>query len=375
MFLKRSILAKGGRVGSALVLAAGLASPVLAETGPGLLVGSSAGTQAVRSEAPANRMLIAASDRDMALLVQRIQDLEQQVRDLTGQVQGLQFQMTQMQTLIERNAADADFRLKALEGGNGTKGAKDGTPGKNDAATQSGGVTPSVESPQVKTAQPGRRQATGDITALPSPAASGANNNGQAGKQAGGNGTSEDGLGGSLDPLVGKGKANAPLASETAPLGEMPAVDLRGAGNAPLNLGYTGTDKPVNPDAAAVYKAGYDAVVRGDYKFARDQFQRFVQLYPDDPKIADATNWLGEAMLRQHDYVDAADTLVNGYKKYPNSARAPDMLLNLAIAFAAAKQPEASCKTFGLLNQRFPNVSPAFSKRISAEMDKVKCSG
>ena len=67
--------------------------------------------------------------------------------------------------------------------------------------------------------------------------------------------------------------------------------------------------------------------------------------------------------------------LVNGYKKYQDSPRAPDMLLNLAIAFAGANQPEASCKTFTLLSTQYPKVPPAFKSRLDAEMGKAKCSG
>ena len=164
----------------------------------------------------------------------------------------------------------------------------------------------------------------------------------------------DDGLGGSLDPLVGKGKGGAAPGTETAPLGALPGDDPSLAETRPLDLQYDpNAAKPANGDAAAQYKAGYDAIVHGDYAFAEDQFKQFLAAYPDDPQAADATNWLGEALLQRQDYVDAADTLVNGYKKYQDSPRAPDMLLNLGIAFAGAKQPEASCKTFTLLQHTF----------------------
>ena len=43
----------------------------------------------------------AQSKEDAAVIV-RIQQLEDQVRTLTGQVEGLQFQLTQMQELIQK---------------------------------------------------------------------------------------------------------------------------------------------------------------------------------------------------------------------------------------------------------------------------------
>ncbi len=47
----------------------------------------------------------------------RIQQLEEQIRVLTGQVEGLQFQLTQMQTLIEeqtRTTSSASSSWKAV---------------------------------------------------------------------------------------------------------------------------------------------------------------------------------------------------------------------------------------------------------------------
>ena len=93
-----------------------------------------------------------------------------------------------------------------------------------------------------------------------------------------------------------------------------------GAGR-PLDLSSTAAT-PVNGDAQAQYDAGYDAIVRGDYAFAEEQFRQFVALYPDDPQAADATNWLGEALLQRGAYDEAADVLLTGFQNYPATRRA-----------------------------------------------------
>ena len=64
---------------------------------------------------------------------------QEQIRNLTGQVEGLQFQLTQMQVLIEKMQADNEFRFQELEGG---------AEGKPEAAAQSGGDVPAAELPQ-----------------------------------------------------------------------------------------------------------------------------------------------------------------------------------------------------------------------------------
>lgn len=329
----------GRQLPLAAILAAGFAAPLLASP-PAL--GAGAGVPP---------LLVAQNTRDAAQLVLRIQDLEQQVRDLTGQVQGLQFQLTQLQTLIDRSNQDNDFRFKALEG------AKGGDGGKTDAAGQSGSVTPPATSPQNPGSTRSPAVAAGAAPADTGPAADGT-----------------DALGPSGDPLVGKGRRGMAPDAEVVPLGP-PEARLDNSGEAkPLNL-TPGGGEASNPDAQAQYKAAYEAIVKGNYSFAADQFRQFIKLYPKDPQAPDATNWLGEALLQQQDYVDAADVLVTGYKTYPGSPRAPDMLLKLGIALSGAQQPEAACKTFGLLGQKFPNTSTAFKTRLKQEMAKGKCPG
>ena len=101
-----------------------------------------------------------------------------------------------------------------------------------------------------------------------------------------------------------------------------------------------------DPDAQAQYNAGYDAVVRGDYAFAEEQFRQFVALYPNDPQAADATNWLGEALLQRGAYDEAADVALTGFQNYPNSPRAPDLLMKVGVALAAVGERDAACRTF-----------------------------
>jgi len=313
-------------------------------------------------------MLVAQNDQNAAQLVLRIQQLEGQVRDLTGQVQGLQFQLTQLQTLIDRNSQDADFRFKQLEGGKG------GAPGKTDAGDQSGSVTPSEIAPQ----SPGRRNSGVGAPPANLGATASDDQGGDVASATTGDQAGSDDLGPSSDPLVGKGRAGAAPGADEVPLGPSrgPGVATNPARQnaAPVTLASAGNQaSAANPAAQAQYKVGYQAIVKGDYPTATTEFKTFIKQYPDDPQAADATNYLGEALLQQQNYVDAADVLVTGYKSFPNSPRAPDMLLKLGIALAGAQQPDAACKTFGLLSTKYPNTTAAFKTRLKQEMARGKC--
>lgn len=287
-----------------------------------------------------------AQSREAAQLALQIQELQEQIRLLTGQVEGLQFQLTQMQTLIERMTEDNEFRFQQLEGGAG---------GKPDAAARSGGVM----QPEVLPQDPA---ATADTQALPDPAPL----DPAATTDLGAGAPMED-LGESADPLVGsKGTGG----NDT--LGTLSGDDITLGGSRPLDLSLDG-GRVSSGDADAQYAAGYDAIVRGDYAFAEDQFQQFIALYPDDPQAPDATNWLGEALIQRGAYDDAALVLAEGYQKYQQSPRAADLMLKLGIALSGAGEQEVACRTFFTLLKRYTNLSPAFLQRLNEEKSKAQC--
>lgn len=273
-------------------------------------------------------VLVAQSSRDTASINLRLGQLEEQIRILTGQVEGLQFQMTQMQTFLERMQEDYEFRFEQLEGGR---------LGKTEAAPQSGSETLTGGLPQSEILTTPESIDPNDPNIV-------------------------------IDPLA----EGFELGSPGQPLGTLPAdaLDLSGQ---PLDLSAGTGSLVTEADATAQYRAGYEAVVRGDYVFAEDQFRQFVGLFPEHPQAPDATNWLGEALILRQAYDEAADVLLTGFEAYPNSSRAPDLLLKLGTALAGAGEMDTACRTFGEVQNRFPAMSPSFNNRLADEISKAQC--
>lgn len=276
-----------------------------------------------------------AQSQQTAQLAVRIQQLEEQIRLLTGQVEGLQFQLTQMQALIERVTEDNEFRFQQLEG------------------TADIGVQPNIDTGAVT---PEQQQLPADPTTtagLPE----------LAPLDLGNGEPMHSDLGESSDPLVGTGSMG------TGVLGS----DEAALGGQPLDLSLDGGAQLSNGDADAQYEAGFDALQRGDYAFAEDQFQQFISLYPDNPNAPEATNWLGEALMQRGDFQGAALVLAEGYEKYQQSQRAPDLMLKLGVALIGTGEPDLACRTFFTLEKRYPEVAPAFRQRISDEKARAQC--
>jgi tol-pal system protein YbgF len=308
------------------VLAA-LASPALA-AGP-----------LVSLQAPAaddGRILVAQNNQNTAELMVRIQDLEEMMRQLTGRIEGLEFQITNMQKQQEDN----EFRFQQLEGG--------APVGKPQAAAPTDGVTPSDALPQDQTPGMTDEIPMDQLPATPAPDLPPSD-------------LPMDGMGDSADPLLNGGT------DQLGTLGE--GEDFA---NRPLDLSLGGGEMS-DGDATAQFEAGFDAMQRGDYAFAEDQFTQFIQLYPDDPQVPDAVNYLGEALIQRGSYTDAAQVLAEGYTKHKDSKRAPDIMLKLGVALAGAQQVDVACRTFSTLRQRYPNLSPAFQQRLDAENQKAQC--
>lgn len=290
------------------------------------------------------RILVAQNQQSSAELLVRIQDLEELIRTLTGRVEGLEFQLTQMQTQLAKQAEDNEFRFQELEGGAG---------GKPQAAAPTDGATPSDTLPQ-----PPAQQAPAVAATPVAPVEAPMDDLPLADL----NGEPMDSVGDSADPLLKGGVDQLGTMTEEDPLAGRP-LDLTLGGGGEISSG----------DAKAQFDAGYDAMTRGDYAFASDQFQQFVALYPDDPKAPDAINWLGEALIQQGQFTDAAQVLADGYTKHKDSNRAPDMMLKLGVALVGADQVDVGCRTFYTLKQRYTQLTPAFTQRLQEEAQKAQC--
>lgn len=288
------------------------------------------------------RILVAQADS--AQLMVRIQQLEEQIRLLNGQVEGLTFQMTQLQEILNRMQEDNEFRFQQLEGGAG---------GKTDAATQAGGVMQPEALPQDPA-----NNADVPLTDIPEQGVQPLPGEVEFDPTFDDGSMPMDGLGESGDPLVGTGLSGG--------------IDL--ITGEPLDLSYDPTaDATGNPDADAQYRAGYEALVAGDYEFAEQQFAQFIALYPDNEQVMDASNWLGEAMLARGGYAEAADVLVDAYQRDPEHVRAPDLLLKLGVALAGVGERETACRTFAEVSNRYPDTIPAFQTRLAEEKAKAEC--
>lgn len=122
-----------------------------------------------------------------------------------------------------------------------------------------------------------------------------------------------------------------------------------------------------------VYQIAYSHVLAGDYGQAETEFRAYIADYPQGKKIADANFWLGEAYYSQGKYNDAAKTFLKAHQTYGTSAKAPEMLLKLAMSLAALDNKETACVTLSEVTKRYPKASRTVINKVATEEKRLAC--
>lgn len=129
---------------------------------------------------------------------------------------------------------------------------------------------------------------------------------------------------------------------------DIPAVN--GAVPSTGNLAkVTGT-----PDPEELYNGAYSKLAQGDFKGSREEFKKFLELFPDTEYSDNAQFWIGEAYYREKKYEEAILGFEEVVKKYPQGNKLPDALLKQAFAFIALNDSNSAKLLLQKIIERYP---------------------
>lgn len=126
-----------------------------------------------------------------------------------------------------------------------------------------------------------------------------------------------------------------------------------------LSGGQTSSTTTNLENEEQTYQRAMDIFKRGDYEGAATSFAAFVNTYPQSANAAAAQYWLGNARFAQRNYRATIEAQTELLKKYPDNAKAPDAMLNLASAQTELGQRDAAQATLQTLIARYPNSDAA----------------
>jgi tol-pal system protein YbgF len=274
----------------------------------------------------------------------RVVALEEQIRALNGTVEELNFQLLQLQEQIRKLQEDNEFRFQELEK---KSDARSGKSNRNVAAD----TTTAPAAGEQKTASTVEQVIAGDTP-----------NAGPAEPEKT-FGTITVDKEGNVKTLDG-GQTAAAGTTAPAPGGAKAGSTSGGAVVAAL---------PSTNDPEELYRTSYQFILSGDYATAETGFRDHIDRFPQDERVADAHFWLGEALLGQKKYRDAAETFLAASKQFPKSKKGPDMLLKLGVSLAGLNQREVACATFSEVGKRYPSASAALKQRVKQEQALAAC--
>jgi len=132
---------------------------------------------------------------------------------------------------------------------------------------------------------------------------------------------------------------------------------------------------PLLPEGSPMdrYNFAIGLLARQDYPSAEAAFREFVSAHPSDRLAGNAQYWLGETYYVRNDMTKAAQTFLEGVKKYPDGPKAADTMLKLGMALTAINQKAEACGVFGELRNRFPNLSRDTATGLAAARERAAC--
>jgi tol-pal system protein YbgF len=277
----------------------------------------------------------------------RLQQLETQISQLTGKIEELSFRIDQVAQQVERMNADIDFRLRALEQGGIPAPTTMSNTDMTHTEMSSADVDPTASAPSTSTG-----------TTAPTPTTP----------------SSSGTLGTISQADLDAQLANQPAVDPTATGADAPAATSTTIGG-----GTTETAAVIAPydlpgeTAEAQYEYAFGLLRQAEYDDAELAFRTFLDRHPDDLLAGNAQYWLGETYYVRANYQQAAVTFAEGYQKYPNSGKAPDNLLKLAMALGELGKNQEACVALGQLRKEFPNAPANIQDRAVRERERFGC--
>ncbi len=276
----------------------------------------------------------------------RVGALEEQLRQLNGRVEELNFQILQMQDQMRRMQQDNEFRFQELEKNGGSGAAPAG--GMPDQRTE--------QAPLPGGAVDGTQSASRDAPTVGAPPRS----LGSVRFDQNGN-------------IIG-GEVGEPVdLTQAGEIGQLGPIGQNGAGQNGVGQNDQVAALPSADNPDELYRNSSEFILSGDYKTAEAGFRQHIERFPGDARTSDAHFWLGESLLGQDRYRDAAEIFLRASRDYPSADKAPDMLLKLGISLAAMNQRDVACVTYNEIGQKYPDISSALRERVKQEKALAGC--
>jgi tol-pal system protein YbgF len=135
------------------------------------------------------------------------------------------------------------------------------------------------------------------------------------------------------------------------------ALAATGAAKEKSSAPAAGKTPVAAPDEA--YQKAYDLFAKGDIAGAKQDFKRFLEVYPKSKYAENSHYWLGECYFAEKRYEEAILEFDEVIKKYPKGNKVPDALLRQGMAFLEMNDKTNARLILKEVVRRFPKSDQA----------------
>ncbi len=128
-------------------------------------------------------------------------------------------------------------------------------------------------------------------------------------------------------------------------------------------------EKQLSPEEQ--FQAAFDNIRSKNWEEAKLLLKNFIINNPESQLSGSAHYWLGELYILENQYRDAALILAEGYQKFPDSIKSPDILFKLSQSLYEVNKIEDSCRTLEKLIIDFPKNK--FIKNAKKSLQEYGC--
>jgi tol-pal system protein YbgF len=189
----------------------------------------------------------------------------------------------------------------------------------------------------------------------------------------------------STDIVDDQEEKRLPGSSEAQILGRISDEDLKNtqivqSTQSVESTGAVVTEKYINEEKIlpeGTPKEQYDFALSfvkvGDYETAEIALKEFVYINAKDELAGNAQYWYAETFRIRQLYQDAATAYLDGYQKYPNSAKAPVNLLKLGVSLVQIGEKDQGCSMITGVSKQYPKASQSVLQKAKYEEKKFDC--
>ena len=128
-----------------------------------------------------------------------------------------------------------------------------------------------------------------------------------------------------------------------------------------------------NGTAKQQYKYAFGLLKKRDFSNAARSFKAFVDKNPKHSLAGNAMYWLGETYYDQKQYAEAARIFLDGYRRYPQSNKAPDNLLKLGKSLNSVGEKKSACAAWNKLIKSYPKANLRLLRSAKSSFSQNKC--